>query len=110
MLLRLRVACRKEFTQFFRSKPLVILVLWMFAEIANCAWALSLDVRDLPLLVVDQDQSQASRALGERFRIAPYFAHGSNCCPTAPTRTSACSRLGTPTRLSRITTPASTPS
>lgn len=74
MLLRLRVACRKEFTQFFRSKPLVILVLYVFAEIANCAWALSLDVRDLPLLVVDQDQSQASRALGERFRIAPYFA------------------------------------
>jgi ABC-2 type transport system permease protein len=75
MLLRLRVACRKEFTQFFRSKPLVILVLYVFAEIANCAWALSLDVRDLPLLVVDQDQSQASRALGERFRIAPYFAY-----------------------------------
>jgi ABC-2 type transport system permease protein len=75
MLLRLRVACRKEFTQFFRSKPLVILVLYVFAEIANCAWALSLDVRDLPLLVVDQDQSQTSRALGERFRIAPYFAY-----------------------------------
>ena len=74
MLLRLRVAIRKEFTQFFRSKPLVILVLYMFAEIANCAVALSLDVRDMPLLVIDQDQSRASRALGERFRIAPYFA------------------------------------
>jgi ABC-2 type transport system permease protein len=84
MLLRLRVACRKEFTQFFRSKPLVILVLYVFAEIANCAWALSLDVRDLPLLVVDQDQSQASRALSERFRIAPYFAYARATGPIDP--------------------------
>lgn len=75
MLLRLRVAFRKEFTQFFRSKPLVVLVLWTFAEIANCGWALSLDVRNLPLLVVDQDQTSVSRDLGERFRIAPYFAY-----------------------------------
>ena len=73
MLLRLRVAFRKELTQFFRSKPLVFLVLYMFAEVANCAWALSLDVRNLPLLVVDRDQTSASRALTERFRVAPYF-------------------------------------
>lgn len=74
MGLRLRVAFRKEFTQFFRARVLVVLVLYVFAEIANCAWALTMDVRNLPLLVVDQDQSGASRALGERFRIAPYFA------------------------------------
>lgn len=75
MLLRLRVAFRKELVQFFRSKPLVFLVLYMFAEVANCAWALSLDVRNLPLLVVDRDQTGASRALAERFRVAPYFAY-----------------------------------
>ena len=84
MLLRLRVAFRKELRQFFRSKPLVILVLYMFSEIAVCAWALSLDVRGLPLLVVDQDQSQASRALGERFRIAPYFAFERTEAPIDP--------------------------
>jgi ABC-2 type transport system permease protein len=71
---RLRVAFRKEFTQFFRARVLVILTLYMFAEIANCGWALTMDVRNLPLLVVDHDQTSASRALGERFRIAPYFA------------------------------------
>lgn len=75
MLLRLRVAFRKEFAQFFRAKALIVLVLYTFAEIANCGWALTMDVRDLPLLVIDQDQSSASRALGERFRIAPYFAY-----------------------------------
>ena len=75
MLLRLRVAFRKELIQFFRSKPLVFLVLYMFAEVANCAWALSLDVRNLPLLVVDHDQTPTSRELSERFRIAPYFSY-----------------------------------
>ena len=74
-LLRLRVAFRKEFTQFFRSKVMVILVLYVFAETALCAWALTMDIRALPLVVVDQDQSSASRALSERFRVAPYFSY-----------------------------------
>lgn len=75
MLLRLRAAFHKEFIQFFRAKALVFLVVYMFAEIANCGWALSMDVRNLPLVVVDHDQTSASRALGERLRIAPYFAY-----------------------------------
>ncbi|MDE3076653.1 MAG: ABC transporter permease [Chloroflexota bacterium] len=72
---RLRVAFRKEFIQFFRSKVLIVLVLYVFAEIALCAYALTMDIRGLPLAVVDQDQSVASRALSERFRIAPYFVY-----------------------------------
>ena len=75
MLLRLRVAMRKEFLQFFRATVLVLLVLYTFAEPLNCALALTMDLRGLPLLVVDQDRSGASRALAERFRIAPYFAY-----------------------------------
>lgn len=84
MLLRLRVAFRKELTQFFRARVLIVLVFYTFAEIALCAWALSLDVRGLPLLVVDQDQSAASRALAERFRIAPYFAYRRPAAPVDP--------------------------
>jgi drug efflux transport system permease protein len=76
-LTRLRVAFRKEFIQFFRSKVLVILVLYVFAETAVCAWALTFDIRNLPLAVVDQDQTSASRALSERFRIAPSFDYQS---------------------------------
>ena len=75
MLLRLRVAFRKEFVQFFRSTVLVVLVLYAFAEPVLCGLALTMDVRNLPLLVVDQDRSSASRALAERFRITPYFAY-----------------------------------
>ena len=75
MVLRLRAAFRKEFVQFFRSTVLVVLVLYAFAEPVLCGLALTMDVRNLPLLVVDQDRSTASRSLAERFRIAPYFAY-----------------------------------
>jgi ABC-2 type transport system permease protein len=75
VLLRLRAAFRKELLQFFRAKVLVLLVVYMFAEIANCAWALTMDLRNYPLLVVDEDRTSTSRALAERFRIAPYFAY-----------------------------------
>lgn len=75
MVLRLRAAFRKEFVQFFRSTVLVVLVLYAFAEPVLCGLALTMDVRNLPLLVLDQDRSTASRSLAERFRIAPYFAY-----------------------------------
>jgi ABC-2 type transport system permease protein len=87
MYRRLRAACRKEFIQFFRAKVLILLILYVFAEIANCGWALSLDVRDLPLLVVDYDQTSTSRGLGERFRIAPYFAYRRDEGGTEPGQT-----------------------
>jgi ABC-2 type transport system permease protein len=75
MLLRLRVAFQKEFLQFFRATVLIVLVLYVFAEPVLCGIALTMDVRGLPLLVIDQDQTSASRALAERFRITPYFAY-----------------------------------
>ena len=75
MVLRLRAAFRKEFVQFFRSTVLVVLVLYAFAEPVLCGLALTMDVRNLPLLVVDHDRSSASRSLAERFRIAPHFAY-----------------------------------
>ena len=73
MIGRLRVTFRKEFTQFLRARAMVFLVLYMFAEIANCGVALTMDIRNLPLLVVDHDRTSVSRALAERFRVAPYF-------------------------------------
>jgi ABC-2 type transport system permease protein len=85
MLLRLSVAFRKEVLQFVRARALVLLVLYMFAEIANCAWALTMDLRNAPLLVVDQDRTSASRALAERFRIAPYFDYRYSAASVDPT-------------------------
>ena len=63
---RLRALLRKEFVQLFRDYAMVTLVLYIFLEIALCAWALTLDVRGVPIAVYDLDRSPASRAVVER--------------------------------------------
>ena len=84
MAVRLRVAFQKELTQFFRAKAMVFLVLYMFAEIANCGVALTMDVRNMPLLVIDHDRTSASRTLAEQFRVAPYFDYRPDIGSTDP--------------------------
>jgi ABC-2 type transport system permease protein len=73
MIYRLKSLIRKEFLQTFRDVPIVLLVLYVFTEIALCGWALTMDVRHIPTAVLDRDQSAASRALLERFRQADSF-------------------------------------
>ncbi len=58
---------RKEIIQFFRDTALVVLIFYMFVEIALCGWALTLDVRSMPTAVYDADRSAASRALIDAF-------------------------------------------
>src|SRR5574341_379205 len=68
---------RKEFIQFGRSKPLIILVVWTIAvEIVICAYSISYDVTHLPLAVHDLDGSPASRELVSRFAQTEYFDVG----------------------------------
>ena len=64
---RLNGIMRKEFTQFFRDKALVILIFYTFLEIALCGWALTLEVKNMPTVIYDADRSAASRALVEDF-------------------------------------------
>lgn len=65
---------RKEFIQFLRSRPLVVIVVWTIAiEIAICAWSITYDVKHLRLAVLDLDRSAASRELAERFARTEYF-------------------------------------
>lgn len=65
----------KEMIQFLRDRVMLILILWLYtAEVVICALALSLDVNNLPLGVVDRDASRASRALIDRFRRTDSFA------------------------------------
>lgn len=64
----------KEIAQFFRDRVVLLLVLWLYtAEVVICAYALSLDVNDLPLAVLDRDRSPASRALVERLEAGEGF-------------------------------------
>lgn len=71
---RLMSLIRKEFTQTFRDLPIVVLVIYVFAEILLCGWALTMDIKHIPTAVLDRDNSPASRALIERFRQAESFS------------------------------------
>ncbi|NIN64888.1 MAG: ABC transporter permease, partial [Anaerolineae bacterium] len=71
---RLVALIKKEFIQFFRYRPLVILVVWTIAiEIALCAYAITYDVTHLSLAVLDLDGSFESRELISRFAQTEYF-------------------------------------
>jgi ABC-2 type transport system permease protein len=65
---------RKEFIQFFRSRPLVILIIWVIAvEIAICAYSITWDVTHIRLAIRDLDGSPISRGLVARFSATDYF-------------------------------------
>ena len=64
----------KETIQFFRDRTMLLLILWLYTgEIVMCTMALSFDVKDVALAIVDLDRTPASRALAEMFRIAREF-------------------------------------
>jgi ABC-2 type transport system permease protein len=73
MTRRLFGLMRKEMTQFFRDKMLVMLVLYTFVEIVICGWALTLEVRQLPTAIYDGSRSAASRTLRHQFEESEYF-------------------------------------
>src|SRR5512138_1424487 len=70
---RVRSLLRKEFIQTFRDIPIVLLVVYSFAEILLCGWAITMEVRHIPTAVLDRDDSPASRALIERLREGQNF-------------------------------------
>lgn len=62
--MRLRALMFKEFTQIFRDRIMLFLILWLYTvEILICAHALALDMRRIPLAIADLDISAESRAL-----------------------------------------------
>jgi ABC-2 type transport system permease protein len=65
---RLRAALRKEFRQFLRDPVILYLVLWLYTiEIVICAVALTFDLKEEPVAVLDFDRSNSSIALADRF-------------------------------------------
>jgi ABC-2 type transport system permease protein len=73
MTTRLLALIRKEFLQTFRDIPIVALVIYSFAEIILCGWAITMEVRHIPTAVLDRDRSVASRALLEHFKQSSNF-------------------------------------
>lgn len=73
MSTRLLAIIRKEFLQTFRDIPIVALVIYSFAEIILCGWAVTMEIRHIPTAVLDRDNSPASRALLQQFERSSNF-------------------------------------
>ena len=64
----------KEFLQLRRDKKMIpALVVGPLAQLVALGYAANMDVKEIPLLLVDQDRTQASRALLDRFEGSGYF-------------------------------------
>ena len=59
---RLRALIRKEFIQTLRDVPIVILVIYTFAEISLCGWALTMDVKNVPTAIPIQTSIMLRRS------------------------------------------------
>lgn len=76
MFTRLRGLLVKEFIQLLRDRIILLLILWLYTlEVVICAYALTMDVENMPFAVVDEDRTPASRSLVERFTTTDAFAY-----------------------------------
>jgi ABC-2 type transport system permease protein len=74
MILRLLSLIRKEFIQIARDpRTLVLTLLYPVVMLFTLGYAITNDVRNIPLAVIDRDQSSQSRALLAAYRAADYF-------------------------------------
>jgi ABC-2 type transport system permease protein len=72
MWFRLYILMRKEFLQFFRNLPLIIIVLYCMTIDVYSAGSVSMDIHDYPLAVYDLSKTEESRQVLEDLR-EPYF-------------------------------------
>ena len=64
----------KEFLQLRQDRKMIpVLFIGPLAQLLALGYAANMDVRDVPLVLVDQDRSSASRALVDRFTGSGYF-------------------------------------
>lgn len=71
---RLFVAIRKELRQFLRDRMVIALVVFIYSvDVFLCTLALSFDVKNLALGVLDYDRSPLSARLLDRFTATDYF-------------------------------------
>jgi ABC-2 type transport system permease protein len=64
----------KEFLQLKRDKKMIpALIIGPMMQLLALGYAANLDVKEIPLLLVDQDRTQASRRLLDRFEGSGYF-------------------------------------
>lgn len=79
------LACvKKELRQLARDRLLLALIAFIYSgDIVMCTYALSFDVRNLRMVVVDEDRTPVSARLVERFTSTEYFVVVSSSDSTA---------------------------
>lgn len=65
---------RKEFLQFFRNVPLMVIVLYCVTFDIMSASNLSLEVKDYPIAFYDMDKTTESREVTNKLLQGPYFS------------------------------------
>jgi ABC-2 type transport system permease protein len=71
---RLMALIRKEFLQIRRDpRTLILVIVIPIMQMFLLGYAATNDVRNIPLIVLDQDRSAQSRALLDAYRAADYF-------------------------------------
>jgi ABC-2 type transport system permease protein len=71
---RLASLILKEFIQFSRNRVVLVLILFLYTiEVVNCTLALSFDVKNLPLAILDFDRTAESRGLERSFLAGDVF-------------------------------------
>ncbi|MCG2635036.1 MAG: ABC transporter permease [Gammaproteobacteria bacterium] len=74
MFSRMKSLILKDFIQFARDKTILGVIFWMYTiEVVICGYAMTFEVKDLPVGVIDYDQSVASRDLLDRFALSEAF-------------------------------------
>jgi len=87
MIARTLSIVRKEFIQMLRDRRTVIVTLVMpVMQLFLLGYAGTTDVRNVPLVVLDQSQSQQSRALLDAFRATDYFTFAYEAADEAEVR------------------------
>ena len=73
MTSRLAAMIRKEFSQLFRDRPILFILVWAFTgAVYTGGHGISTEIHDYPIAVLDLARGPASRELVARFR-SPYF-------------------------------------
>jgi drug efflux transport system permease protein len=72
---RLRALMRKEFTHMLRDpRTLVMVFIMPVLQLLLLGYAANNDVKNIPTVVFNQDNSRASRALLDAYRVTGYFS------------------------------------
>lgn len=79
---------RKEFLQIFRNRSMLPIIFVMpVVQLIILAHAATYEIRNIPVYLVDQDHSSASRQVVQAFENSPFFRHAGSSVRTADAMT-----------------------